>query len=433
MAVPTRPARSTRLGGRPESRKRRPWWHYAIVVTSLLVLGLLTWAGHALWFAVAHVRASQARVTGLVVNVAAKSDTRVQIVPVRTGDEVAKGQVVAVLDKADLEADVERSGATLAAKESDLARAERELELTIRESAASVEQAEAQLAAAQARLRQSEAEHEMQAQQQPDEVRQASADLAAAKLRLDDTGVRLRRMEKLRAQGAVSEQSLDAARTEHQTAQAAVEAAEAALAVARTQDYQSEIRRQAVATRQAEELQAKAELKSAETQARRVSLAEQQVLAQRAAVAEAQAALQAARVRLSDAVLRSPVNGVVIKGPGQSVKDGEVVETGVPIVSLLATDIPLWISASVSELYATRVKEGQPVLIRIDALSRGLFRRRWLHGTVEKVGAATEFQTTGGGASPWMIQQVPVKITFDPEGESPKHGTTCRLWIDVRE
>ena len=185
-------------------------------------------------------------------------------------------------------------------------------------------------------------------------------------------------------------------------------------------------------TRRAEENQAKAGLKSAETQVRRVALAEEQVLAQRAAVAEAQASLDATQVRLSDAVLRSPLTGVVVRGPGRSVKDGEIVETGIPIVTVLSTEVPFWISASVSEIYASRVKEGQPVLIRIDALSRGIFRKKWLHGTIDKVGAATEFQATEA-SNPWMMQQVPIKIEFDPAGENITAGATCRVWIDIRE
>ena len=432
MAVPTRPARGARAGARPEKTRGHPWWHYVLLVSGLLTVALMAWGGYAIWFAMSHVRTSYARVSGLVVNVAAKGDSRVQTVPVSTGDEVSTGQIVAILDTAYLEAEVERCKASLAAKDSDLARSERELDLTIREAAASVEEAEAQLAAAEARLAQSEAERKMQAKQQPDEVRQASADLNAATSRLQDAAARLKRMEKLRAQGAVSDENLDAARTAQQTAEAMVEAAEAALAVAQTQDYQSQIRQQAVATRRAEENQAKAGLKSAETQRRRVALAEEQVLAQRAAVAEAQAALDSAQVSLSDAVLRSPLNGVVVRGPGRSVKDGEVVEMGIPIVTVLSTEVPFWISASVSEIYAARVREGQPVLIRIDALSRGVFGKKWLHGKIDKVGAATEFQATEG-SNPWMMQQVPIKIDFDPAGEPIKAGATCRVWIDIRE
>jgi membrane fusion protein (multidrug efflux system) len=103
-----------------------------------------------------------------------------------------------------------------------------------------------------------------------------------------------------------------------------------------------------------------------------------------------------------------------------------VVENGQPIVTVVSTDQPLWISAAVSELDVSRVKPGQPVQIRIDA-----FRRRWFRGEVDKVGHATEF--LGVQNSPWMLQQVPVKVTFDPDGASVRHGMTCRSWIDIRQ
>jgi HlyD family secretion protein len=392
----------------------------------LVALSGLTWGAYAIWFALAHVRASYARVTGLQVDVAAKDDTRVDSVLVRTGDQVSAGQVVVALDKATVEAQLEQAEAYLDAQKSALARAERELELTIRETAASVEEAEANLAAARARLAQCEAELQMQIQQQPDEVRRAQADLTAAESRLKDAGLNLRRMEKLQGQGAVSDQDLEAARTAHQTAEAAVESARAALAVAEARDHEGQICRQAVATRAAEEQQAQAGLKSARTQERRVALREEEVVERQAAVAEAAAAVQAARVHVSDCALRSPVNGVVVKGAGRSVKNGEVVVKGEPIVTLVSTDEDLWISAAVSELDISRVQEGQSVRIRIDA-----FGRQWFGGTVDKVGRATE--VVGVQNSPWMLQQVPVKVTFDADRADVRHGMTCRAWIDIRE
>ena len=432
MAVSTRPVRGTRLGAQPEKKsKGRPWWHYALAVTIVLVLAACVWGGYAAWFSLTHVRASYARVTGLVVNMAAKNDSRVQRVLVRTGDQVKRNQVVAILDQADLEAEAERAEATLVAQQSELARADRELELTIRQSAASVDQADAQLAAARARLRQAEVEAKMEAQQQPDEIRKAAADLESARSKLKDSEATLRRMEKLSSQGAISEQNLDQARTDQRVAESAVKSAEAALAVAHAADFQSQIRQQSVATREAEELQAKAGVRSAEAQGHQVALSEQQVLARRAAVDEAAAAVRAARSRVSDTQLRSPINGVVIKGPGRSVKDGEAVQNGEPIVTVLATDVPFWISASISELYASRVKEGQPVRIRIDSLYTGMFGDKWLHGKVEKVGAATEF--AANDSTPWMVQQVPIKIAFDPGKLSAKHGATCRVWVDIRK
>jgi len=430
MAVSTRPVRGMRLGTQAQKEKRgRPWWHYAVIVTAALTLGALGWGGYAAWFSFTHVRASYARVSGLVVSVGARDDTRVERVLVRTGDTVKKGQVVAALDKADLEAEVQRATATLEAKKSDLARADRELELTIRESSASVDQANAQLAASRARLKQAEAELNLQSQQQPDQVRKAQADVDSARSKLSEAEATLRRMGKLYTEGAISEQGLDQAKTQQQQAQAAVRAAEAALAVARTDSYQSQIRKETVATRAAEEMQARAGVASAQTSSRRVAMVEEQVMAQQAAVSEAEAALNVARARSGYALVRSSVNGIVIKGPGRSIKNGEVVTKGEPIVTILANDVPFWISASVSELSAGRVHEGQPVLMRIDSVYTGWFRSRWLHGKVDKVGAATEIQANE--SNPWMIQQVPISITFDPHGVPVKHGATCRVWIDV--
>jgi hypothetical protein len=31
-----------------------------------------------------------------------------------------------------------------------------------------------------------------------------------------------------------------------------------------------------------------------------------------------------------------------------------------------------------------------------------------------------------------MIQQVPIKIDFDPQGQRMTAGATCRVWIDIR-
>jgi len=433
MSVTSRPVRSGARAGRSQTeRGGRRWWHYVIAVAALLALGGLARGAYAIWFTVTHVRTSYARVTGLVVNVAAKDDTRVRKVLVGTGDEVNDGQVVALLDEADLAAQVEQAKATLEERESALARAERELELTIRETAATVEQAEADLSAARARLATAEAQLEMEARQQPDEVRRASAAVESAESQLADAAATLRRMERLSKEGAVSEQGLDAARTSYEVAKAAVESARAELAVARAKDYEGQIRQHEVATRAAERQQAQAALKSAQTQERRVALAEQEVLARRAAVAEAAAALEAAKARLSDSVLRGPVDGIVVRGPGHSVKDGEVVVKGMPIVTVVSTEHPLWVSAAVSELDVDRVRAGQPVLMRIDAFrGRWFSSKKWFHGTVEKVGQATEFaeQTQG---SPWMMQHVPVKITLDREVPGLRHGMTCRAWVDVR-
>jgi multidrug resistance efflux pump len=479
MAADARPAygpRRARNAGGTRDRKRE-WWHYLLAGIGLAVLLGIIWGIYAIWFSLTHVRTSYARVSGFVVSLSAKDDTRVQQIPVHTGDVVKKGQTVALLDKADLEAQVEQAEASLEAAKSALARAETDLEMTIRQTAASADEAEAQLSAAHARLAQAEAELQMQARQQPDEVRKAQAELSAARSDLArlKAGPRpqeveqgradvkaaeshlaqatssLQRLEKLHQEGAVSAQVLDTARMDKDVAEAtlasarqklnmleagtrqediqageqAVAAAEAALAVANAKTYEGQMKGQQVATRQAEQRQAQAVLSSTLSKKSEVALKEQDVLAQRAAVGEAQAQLDSAKARLSDAVLRSTTDGVVVRGPGRSIHEGESVAQGEPIVTIVSTEGDLWISASVSELTVARVEEGQPVLIRIDAFPRRKFR-----GKVAQVGKATEISTTA--SSPWQLQQVPIKITFDTNHARVIPGMTCQAWIDVR-
>ena len=79
--------------GRPRNSsqtqpKRRQWWHYLIAAAAALTLIGLAYAAYAIWFSLTHVRATYARVSGLVVTVSAKTDTRVKRILVGTGDRV---------------------------------------------------------------------------------------------------------------------------------------------------------------------------------------------------------------------------------------------------------------------------------------------------------------------------------------------------------
>ena len=67
------------------------------------------------------------------------------------------------------------------------------------------------------------------------------------------------------------------------------------------------------------------------------------------------------------------------------------------------------------------------MIVRIEA-----FPHRDFRGTVEQVGGATEPQQGGDAASPWMLQQVPIRVKFDRESQPVKPGLSCQVWVDVR-
>src|SRR5512133_2157656 len=89
MTAETRPTPRVRPRSPSEAKaRRRQWWHYGLAAMVLLVVLGLVWGGYSAWFSMTHVRATYARISGLVVSVSPKGDSRVQRIPVRIGDQV---------------------------------------------------------------------------------------------------------------------------------------------------------------------------------------------------------------------------------------------------------------------------------------------------------------------------------------------------------
>lgn len=147
----------------------------------------------------------------LEASVAAKVQGRVEQVLVDLGDRVRKGQVLAVLDAADVKAQLNQAEAAVEVAESALALVE------AGPSPAQVKALEAQVAQAQANLRGAEADWQ--------------------------------RAQFLYEQGAISQQQWEQARTRYETAKAALEAARASLEAANPRPEQ--IRQASAQVRQA--------------------------------------------------------------------------------------------------------------------------------------------------------------------------------------
>jgi multidrug resistance efflux pump len=129
-----------------------------------------------------------------------KTSGYLQTVTVRAGDTVRAGQVVAVVDHGQLDAQVAQAQAQVAAAETG------------------VHTAQAQVAAAHA------------------QTVNAQAGLVKAKAQLQDAQASFIRTQTLAQQGAVSQQSLDDARANVDSARASVEAAQAQVDAAREQE-----------------------------------------------------------------------------------------------------------------------------------------------------------------------------------------------------
>jgi HlyD family secretion protein len=285
-------------------------------LTAAAAAGALACGGHG---ADAPLRAS-GYVEATEVRVAPEVGGRVVAVPVEEGDRVAVGDVIARLNTSDIE-------------------------LTIRRA-----QAERDQAAAQLRL--------LQAGARPEEIRQAAAqldsaraDIAAAQSELESASADLKRFEALLERKSGSRKQRDDAATRRDVAQARVRGAEERARAA------------------------------AEALARlRAGARPEEIAAARARVAALDAQLATLDKGLADAVVQSPVAGIVT---AKLIDAGEMVAPRTPLI--VVTDLDrAWANVYVDEPIVPRLKLGQKVTLVTDAGQR-------LEGTISFISPKAEF------------------------------------------
>ena len=283
---------------------------------AFVIVLIIAVAGSALAFVLTRNRSNGIVLTGIVttdeVVVSSQVAGRLAQVAVQEGDSVKKGQLLAVIAPKELQADqayyahaMEGSGAQVGVAKSNL----KYQELQTRDQ---IHQAEANVAATEAQQKQ-----------------------AAASLELADSN--FRRTDGLFKQGIASAQEEDQARTTRDAAQANVEAlgkqvqaANAALALARANEEQ-------------------------------IVMRERELTSNRHQFAAAQAQNEAAQVRLGYTEIRSPIDGLVTV---RAALQGEVVNPAQPIVVLYDPD-NLWVRADVEETYIDRIRIGQQLPVRL--------------------------------------------------------------------
>lgn len=244
-----------------------------------------------------------------------------------------------------VKAEVAGRVARILAEEGDRVRTGQPLAiLDQRESQARVSLARANLRVAQAHLAQAEAGVQMLEVQ----VRTRIAETAAT---LEKVSKSLERARSLSADGTIAQERLDLAKAEHEVAKAAHEAA--------------------LANR--DQLQVKS----------------REVEAARATVEQMEASLKLEDVRLSQTVITSPIDGLVIR---KHASEGETVGLGGGPFSTLGDPLftlvdpqRLWIRATIDEVDASRVKVGLPAQATLEA-----FAGRTFLGKVVKVSPAIQ-------------------------------------------
>ncbi len=332
-----------------------------------LVVGLIvivSVAGYFLWPR-AHSQPGAIEGSGTIeatqVDIAPKVSGRVKRILVREGEPVRVDQVLAELDTAELDAQVEQAQATVEAMRTRVPQADETVQIQMVSVETQLQQAHAQVQSATAALRVVDAN-----------LRAAEASLQAAESNLPRAEADRARIESLYREGAVSAQQLDTARTTVATALAQRDAA-------RAQRDAAKLQRQAA---EAAIQQALAALAAAEANRRTIPVRQLEAAAARAQLDQAKAALHLALTVRGHAVLRAPIAGVVIS---KSVEVGDLVGVGAPVLTV-ADLSQVFLRLFVSETDLGKVKLRQPVEVRVDGSPGRAFR-----GEVSEISSRAEF------------------------------------------
>ncbi len=237
---------------------------------------------------------------------------RIQRLLVDEGTVVKAGDLIAVLDPSELEAQKLAAKATLDSLQSQLAASRANESVTKGSTVSDVANAEARLQSARSQLEESQAT-------------------------LEQTTLDTQRMVSLNEQGIVSQQDRDRALATLKSQQAHAKALEDTV-------------------RAAEQ-----DVNSARARMHQTTAAESTVAATRAQMINTQAMLSQAETRLGYTKIYAPVSGTVSV---RAAREGEVVSPGQAIVTIVDyTDT--WVYAAVPETYAPRVPLGNKLKVRL--------------------------------------------------------------------
>ncbi|HZU85475.1 MAG TPA: HlyD family secretion protein [Polyangiaceae bacterium] len=357
----------------------------ALVAVAIALAAIGYWA-HARRFETT----DDAQVDGNISNVSPRVSGIVSAVLVVENQPVRAGDLLAVVDPADLQIAVDQAKAQMAQAQAQLEAEDPSVPITLTSNESAIASANSDLAGAQAALSAARKD-----------VEQLTAQLAQAEANNRTAQLEKQRSEKLIAEGAVSQSDDDQRSNNAAATAAAVRALEQSLAAARDR----------VAQQQAQILTLRS--RYAEIQ----SNAPRQVATRRASVTMRQAALEAARAQLAQAELNlsyakitAPVAGIVAK---KAIAVGDHVAPGQQVIAITQTD-SLWITANYRETQLERMQPGQPAKVHVDALDLDL------RGEVESLGGATGSRLSvlppenASGNYVKVVQRIPVRIHLEP-------------------
>ncbi|HEX3851897.1 MAG TPA: HlyD family secretion protein [Polyangiaceae bacterium] len=378
--APERPSTSARLDKDLRARAR-----------PLLVLAALAAVGGAYWLhARGFEKTDDAQVDGDITSLAPKIASNVVQVYFAENQVVHRGDVLAELDRRELETGLEAARAELARVRAELATADPSVHMTQTSNVAELASASSEISSSRAAIAAALRR-----------VDRNTAELGRAEAAQKFAATELERAQRLYDQQVTALADLQAHQNAAAAAAAALEALKQELAEARELSARESAQAEAARAR-LQELSSNAP--------RRLEVRKATVEAKHAAVQLAQAAVEQAELQLSFTKITAPVDGTIAH---KAVTVGDHVVPGQQLFAITQLSA-LWVTANLRETQLARVRPGQEVEVYVDALDASL------GGTVDSIGGATGARLSlfppenAAGNFVKVVQRIPVRIRLRP-------------------
>jgi membrane fusion protein (multidrug efflux system) len=356
------------------------------------MLGVGLW-----WYLASYETTDDAQVDGHLHPVSARiSGTIVRVNPeIEDNHYVEAGTVLAEIDPADFQADLDRAQADYNRLQASAAAAASDITVVSSGSTGRLDLARAAVREADDSVASEEAS-----------LQAAQARLAQAAANFDRADTDQQRYRRLLDKHEISQSEYDRVATEAATDREGVAAARAEVAAARQRVSQAQSRR----------VQRKADLLAAGSAPQQIASSRARAAAALSDAERAKAQLTSARLNLNYTRVVAPVSGIIGR---KSVEAGQRVQPGQQLLTIIPLD-DIWITANFKETQLAKIQPGQIVTVRADA------SRREYRGRVDSLGGATGSRfallppENASGNYVKVVQRVPVRILLEP-GENPDH------------
>ncbi|MBL0158292.1 MAG: efflux RND transporter periplasmic adaptor subunit [Bryobacterales bacterium] len=295
------------------------------------------------------------------VDLSFKLPGRLLELPVREGDDVKPGQLIARMDSNELKQQQAREGAGVESAQSALVQLRSAIAWQSETIGGDIALKKAELAAAESRLL------ELQNGSRPQEVETSRAMATEAEVQNTQAQRDWERAQRLYKNDDISTAQFDQFRTKSEAAAATLQRARQQLKLVQEGPRQEQIQQQRAAVDRA-----RAALRLAETNKLDLKRRQDEVAMRQAEIARAQAQAGVLDVQMNDRTLVSPIAGVVM---AKSAEMGEVLAAGATVVTVGELDKP-WVRGYVSESNLGRVKLGKLVDVTTDSFPGKKYKGR---------------------------------------------------------